>query len=103
MALKDIFPPPLRVIMQTHYPLLVHQQPQSPLPEFPTSSLPSPCAKPEFSGENRVDQKVISLKAKDDNVTEQLGEMEPERSTCISLKLSPEHWAVWHSSVHTLC
>ena len=73
------------MILKTHYPLLTYQsltqQHDTPLsPEIPPSLLPSPSVGSESMEDGRIEREVISLEAQDGHETEQLGEVDPERS-----------------------
>ena len=69
MATKGVLPPPLKMILEARYPLLVQQQPSPTLPprKIPPSLSPLPCAEPESLGNDQIERKQNHLKAQMDD------------------------------------
>ena len=82
MTVNSISPSTLKMILKTHYPLPVKQQPLiSPPLDIPPSPSPLPSAEPGSLGDDQINGKENSLKARVDNdMAGKHGKMEPDRS-----------------------
>ena len=80
LAEKGILPSTLKMILKTHYPLPVKQQPPvPPTSDIPPSLTPLSSVEPELLEDDRIETQEKILEAADDT-TEKKGKMEPERS-----------------------
>ena len=80
MGEKDTLPPLYKIILMTHYPLPVEQQPPIP-PSSGTLPSPSPLpkAEPESLGDDQIETEETFLEAQASDTTEKRGKMKSER------------------------